>query len=169
MTLTRLPHRKGIFAALALALAVACTATAASMPARASEVHSGEKRDGGRLTSADLEAKGYVCEQSDDAGDAGTKGCFKDDGDIWYACDIDKGGSGTAYVRAARFANKDSPVFQFIGAESDDATDGTKVLEDCDKGPHGNVPDGWWMGLLVCIKKDGDVHWNSCDNLWEQE
>jgi hypothetical protein len=129
--------------------------------------------DGGGVRAARL------CESSNDRGDGepGAKACFKDNGDDWFACDVDRGGSGTAFVFAAEFEENFSHLGWLVQdeyriwhrAEEDNASDGVKVLGDCDKGPEVNINEGNWIRLTACIEKDGVVLRDSCDHRWIAE
>jgi hypothetical protein len=154
-------------------LVVLASVTALSGSTSSSVFAEDAAEDGGDARAARL------CESSDDRGDGvpGAKACFKDNGDDWFACDIDRGGSGTAFVFAAEFDENLSHLGWLVQdhfriwhrAEEDDATDGVKVLGDCDKGPEVNINEGNWIRLTACIEKGDDVIRDSCDHRWIAE
>jgi hypothetical protein len=164
-TVTRRSVRVGLGAVL-----VAAWAGSGSLPVTAQIRDDRPSAETAGLSVAELEARGYVCESSDDGGTPGAKGCFKDRGDEWYACDTHKGGSGTANVFAVETAG-DLPaeIGIEIGTEEDNATDGTKVLGDCDEGPEVNIDNGNYIRLRICIERDNSIKWSTCDKLIHPE
>jgi hypothetical protein len=133
----------GIFAIAAL-VSVSASSTSASEPAQA---------DG---ESTMLAAQ--VCEESDDAGENGAKGCFEDRGDNWYACDIDEGGSGIAWVRAWEGPTRSGP-WSRRGTELDDNVGSG----GCDEGRPININEGNFIRLKICIRQAGQLR--GCDYL----
>lgn len=103
-----------------------------------------------------------MCEQSNDAGENGAKTCFVDRGDNWFACDIDEGGSGIAWVRAWEGPTRHGPWHR-RGTELDDnvGSDG------CDEGPGFNLNEGNVIRLKVCILTNGNKR--GCDVLKVRE
>jgi hypothetical protein len=103
-----------------------------------------------------------LCEQSNDAGENGAEGCFEDRGDNWYACDIDEGGSGIAWVRAWEGPTRHGPWHR-RGTELDDNVGSS----GCDKGPEVNIDNGSFIKLRICILQNGDR--TGCDVLKVKE
>lgn len=163
----RLPTVRNVLPLTAAVLMLAFVASPGASAERAPVRDLGNS-DGSTSFSV-LQKRGFICEKSDDVGRHGALGCFKDKGDEWYACDVHRGGSGTAYIRAGEYRSKLASIGEVIGVEEDNATDGTSVLGDCDEGPEVNIDNGNWIRLVVCIEIDDDWKENSCDQWTVQE
>lgn len=118
------------------------------------------------------ESRRPICENSDDDGKAGAKGCFVDQGDDFHACDIHRGASGTAWVQVTEWTAR-LPDGEQVGKEpieEDNATDGVKVLGDCDEGPNVNINEGNWLRMDICLGADGrGPKAFTCDQRWIAE
>lgn len=150
----------------AIGLLVASSLACVALAAPPSGARIADMPDG--VDIAELKSRGYDCERSDDNGKYGAAGCFKDKGDEWYACDVHKGGSGTARVSAGESVRPGGWP-EVIGVEEDNASDGTAIINDCDEGPEVNVTNKGWITLRICIEKNDNPQWRTCDKLEVQE
>lgn len=94
------------------------------------------------------------CESTNDGGEIGGHGCWRDDGDDWAACDEDSGDGMFAY---AEFRVLRSGSWVLIGS-ADDGDDA-----GCDYGVEVNVLEGQKFRLRICLKSSPNSTPVSCD------
>ena len=94
------------------------------------------------------------CEASNDPGDAGADGCWVDNGDDWWVCDIDADGAsawGQMYLKeGGRWVLKGT---------TDASGNGT-----CNQGVQVNVLEGRQFLIKICIKASPASAPTYCDN-----
>lgn len=98
------------------------------------------------------------CEYTNDPGELAAKGCWVDDGDDWWVCDIDQGDSRHAVGDFYLERGFGVTYWDRVGHEEDDAT-GT---DGCDLGDDVNVANHQQFKIRICVQNgNGDLY--ACD------